>query len=94
MAQRAYGKKAGTPEGAVMTDISYPVFIEKNMEPVISNVTYTTAEWMQLVSDIHQAQSTAMTVGLIIGFIVGIVALSFGLWWKNTGSTWWRNRGN
>ena len=70
-----------------MTSISYPVFIEKNMEPVISNVTYTAAEWMQLVSDIHQAQYEAVVIGLIVGFVIGMVALKAGIWWKNRGNS-------
>ena len=70
-----------------MTDISYPVFIEKNMEPVISNVTYTAAEWMQLVSDIHQAQYEAVVIGLIVGFVIGMVALKAGIWWRNRGNS-------
>ena len=68
-----------------MTSISYPVFIEKNMEPVISNVTYTAAEWMQLVSDIHQAQYEAMVIGLIIGGLVVGISMILGNWWKNRG---------
>ena len=70
-----------------MIDISYPVFIEKNMEPVISNVTYTAAEWMQLVSDIHQAQYEAVVIGLIVGFVIGMVALKAGIWWRNRGNS-------
>ena len=70
-----------------MTSISYPVFIEKNMEPVISNVTYTAAEWMQLVSDIHQAQYEAVVIGLIVGFVIGMVALKAGIWWRNRGNS-------
>ena len=77
-----------------MTSISYPVFIEKNMEPVISNVTYTAAEWMQLVSDIHQAQYDAMVIGLIVGFAICTIGVIAGKWWKDTGSIWWENRGN
>ena len=69
-----------------MTSISYPVFIEKNMEPLLPNVTYTAAEWMQLVSDIHQAQYEAVVIGLIVGFVIGMVALKAGIWWKNRGN--------
>ena len=66
-----------------MTLTPYMVFIENNTLSLNKNVTFTAAEWMQLVSDIHQAQSNAITAGLIFGFVVGIVALSLGLWWKN-----------
>ena len=69
-----------------MTSISYPVFIEKNMEPLLPNVTHTAAEWMQLVSDIHQAQYEAVVIGLIVGFVIGMVALKAGIWWRNRGN--------
>ena len=70
-----------------MTSISYPVFIEKNMEPLLPNVTHTAAEWMQLVSDIHQAQYEAVVIGLIVGFVIGMVALKAGIWWRNRGNS-------
>ena len=69
-----------------MTSISYPVFIEKNMEPLLPNVTHTAAEWMQMVSDIHQAQYEAVVIGLIVGFVIGMVALKAGIWWRNRGN--------
>ena len=80
-------------EDEQMTLTPYMVFVENNTQSLSKNVTFSPAEWMQLVSDIHQAQSNAMTAGLIIGFVVGVITLSLGLWWKNTGNIWWRNRG-
>ena len=68
-----------------MIDISYPVFIEKNMEPLLSNVTLTATEWMKLVSDFNQAQYDAMVIGLIIGFTICAIGILVGTWWKNRG---------
>ena len=70
-----------------MTDISYPAFIEKNMEPIFSNITYTNAEWMKHISDIQQAQYDAMVIGLIMGFIICAIGILVGTWWKNLGNS-------
>ena len=70
-----------------MISISYPVFIEKNMEPLLSNVTLTATEWMKLVSDIQQAQYDAMVIGLIVGFAICAIGILVGSWWKNLGNS-------
>ena len=70
-----------------MTLTPYMVFIENNTMSLNKNVTFTAAEWMKLVSDIHQAQSNAMTIGLIAGFVIGMIALKAGIWWKNRGNS-------
>ena len=68
-----------------MTLTPYMVFIENNTLSLSKNVTFTPAEWMQLVSDIHQAQYEAVVIGLIMGFVIGMVALKAGIWWRNRG---------
>ena len=70
-----------------MTLTPYMVFTENNTQSLIKNVTFTPAEWMQLVLDIHQAQYDAMVIGLIAGFVIGMIALKAGIWWKNRGNS-------
>ena len=70
-----------------MTLTPYMVFTENNTQSLIKNVTFTSTEWMQLVSDIHQAQSNAMTIGLIVGFAICAIGILVGTWWKNRGNS-------
>ena len=77
-----------------MTLTPYMVFVENNTQAISTNVTFTANEWMAITQQFNTVLTDAMTAGVIIGFVVGVVALSAGNWWRDTGSDWWRNRGN
>ena len=83
----AYGKKAGIiSPGATMISASLPIFVDYSKNEIIHNVTFTAVEWANIVAGVNKAQSDAMTVGIIIGFVVGIFAISAGMWWRNRGN--------
>ena len=94
MVKGHHGKKAGTPEGAVMINsASLPVFVDYSVKELAPNITFTATEWIAITQQFNTALTDAMTAGVIIGFVVGVVALSAGNWWRDTGREWWRNRG-
>ena len=95
MVKGYHGKKTGIPPGATMINsASLPVFVDYSIGVIQPNVTYTATEWMAVTQQFNTALTDAMTAGVIIGFVVGIVALSAGNWWRDTGREWWKNHGN
>ena len=77
-----------------MIAASLPVFVDYGIGKIQPDITFTATEWLAITQQFNTEMTNAMTVGVIIGFVVGIVALSAGNWWRDTGSEWWRNRGN
>jgi hypothetical protein len=64
--------------------VSYPIFVNDSVTHSLSqNVTFTAVEWAKITSQFGTALSQAMTVGIILGFGVALVAVFAALWWRS-----------
>lgn len=64
-----------------MSEISYPVFIQNNLQPLLPNVTFTAEEWAGIIIQFDAKLNEAMTVGIIMGFIIAIVGTYAAQWY-------------
>ena len=74
-------------EDEQMISASLPVFVDYSIGTIQPNITFTANEWMAITQQFNTDLTNAMTVGIILGFVVGILTLSAGTWWKNRGNS-------
>jgi len=56
--------------------------------PVVEKICHNGEQWIELIRQFDQALMNAITVGLIIGFYIGIISVILGFWyWKKFRST-------
>ena len=74
-------------EDEQMISASFPVFVDYSIGTIQPNATFTANEWIAITQQFNTALTDTMTAGLIIGVVVGILALSVGTWWRNRGNS-------
>jgi len=56
--------------------------------PIVTKICHNGTQWLDLIRQFNQALYNAITVGLIIGFYIGIISVILGFWyWKKFRST-------
>lgn len=54
--------------------------------PIVERICHNGTQWLQLISDFDHALYNAMVIGIVLGFLIGVVGVIFGTWWRNRDS--------
>ena len=55
--------------------------------PIVEKICHNGSQWIDLIRQFDDALYDAIVTGLIIGFVIGIISISLGAWWKNYGNS-------